>query len=77
MHFQHAVNLEQECNDPNYKKCYLYVIVSYSFEWCIVHLIVIRLSKSNEYQIKEWGHYQYCNKSTMDIFNRDTASQIK
>ena len=50
---KHAVNPAQEGNDPNYKKCYLHVIVSYSLEWCIVHLIVIRLSKSNEYQIKE------------------------
>ena len=45
---KHAVNPAQEGTDPDYKKCYLHVIISYTSWWHKVNLIAMRLSKANK-----------------------------
>ena len=45
---KHTVNPAQEGNDPNYKKCYLQGIISYTPQWRIVNLNAMRLSKATK-----------------------------
>ena len=45
---KHTVNPAQEGNDPNYKKCYLQGIISYTSWWRIVNLNAMRLSKATK-----------------------------
>ena len=70
---KHTVNQAQEGNDPNYKTCYVQGIIIYTYR----KFERYETLEGNQNQIQWWSHNQYCNKSIMDIFNRNTTSEIK